>query len=110
MAGNWHSPQAGALTRFSESVDFVRETDVVVVRYEVSLVALEAVDAIEPLLCWSSCELRLGSGGGCFLTGGGGAGRFARLESVTEPLTFSGGMLTVFCLTITGRLTGMGGW
>lgn len=104
--GRGHSPQAGALTLLAESVDLVRIAEVFVV--DASLVPLEMLDATEPLLCSSSDELRLGSGGGCLLTGGG-AGKLPGRESVMEPLTCSGGLLTVLCLTTMGRLEGMAG-
>jgi hypothetical protein len=77
----------------------------------VSTVLLELIDVADPLLDSSSVELRLGSGGGCFLAGGAGAGagRLPGRISVTEPLTCSGGLFIVFCLMMTGRLAGIGG-
>lgn len=100
--GSSHSPQAGA---------FILSLDFVLLRFNLlsspSVVVAEMIDVTEPLLGGSSELFRCGGGGACWRMGnGGGAGWLPIRESVMEPLTSSGGLLTVFCLTIMGRLLG----
>jgi hypothetical protein len=106
-AGSSHSPHAGALTRSDElalvlAVDFVPVLLVVMTE--------DAIDSTEGLRS-ASCEaFRTGRGGGGRRTGrGGGAGLLPIRASVTEPLTFSGGLLKDFVLCRSGLLVGIRG-
>jgi hypothetical protein len=90
-AGNSHSPHAGAFTRSLElalvaAVDLVPPLLVVTTD--------DATDSTESRLSTSSELFRTGSGGGGLRVGrGGGAGLLPMRASVTEPVTFSGGLL-----------------